>query len=235
MLVLFDVDATLITTQGVGITSMVDAGREIHGPAFHARGVEFAGRLDPLILHDLLLANGVEPSAGALLALREGYRRAIAARLAAGAVARALPGVVELLAALAEPERGVTLGLLTGNFAETGSLKLQAAGLDPQQFAIRVWGDESPHHPPARDHLPCVAIERVSAHWGRPARGEEVTVVGDTPHDIACARANGCRVLAVATGKFSAAELRGADRVVDDLSDVDGVLEWLRQRVAEPG
>jgi len=227
VLILFDIDATLITTGGIGIAAMIDAGRSIHGPAFHAERVEFAGRLDPLILADMLVANGIEPTTEAMLSMRRVYREALVRRLSPGGVARALPGVPELLRALGLCGDRLTLGLLTGNFAETGSLKLQAAGIDPEGFSVRVWGDESPHTPPAREHLPGVALERVRERWGRPARGEEVVVIGDTPHDIACARAHGCRVLAVATGKFSAADLVHADRVVPDLSDVEGVLRWL--------
>ncbi|HZW10909.1 MAG TPA: HAD hydrolase-like protein [Phycisphaerales bacterium] len=227
MLILFDIDATLITTKGVGIAAMIDAGRRLHGPGFHAEGIEFAGRLDPLILRDMLCANGLACSTEAMIAMRHAYRDALVRRLAPGGVARSLPGVLELLASLGTLDDRVTLGLLTGNFSETGSLKLQAAGIDPQGFPVRVWGDESPHEPPAREHLPGIAIERVAQRWGRPCRGEEVVVIGDTPHDIACARAHGCRVLAVATGKFSAAELAHADRVVPDLSDVEGVQRWL--------
>jgi phosphoglycolate phosphatase-like HAD superfamily hydrolase len=227
VLILFDIDATLITTKGAGVAAMIDAGRELHGPAFHAEGVDFAGRLDPLILRDMLCANGVGCTPDAMLAMRRRYRQALIRRLAPGDVARSLPGVPGLLAALAQLGDRITLGLLTGNFAETGSLKLQAAGIDPEGFPIRIWGDESPHDPPARDHLPGVALERIAQRWGRPARGEEVVVIGDTPHDIACARAHGCRVLAVATGKFSAAELAHADRVAPDLSDIEGVKQWL--------
>lgn len=227
MLILFDIDATLITTGGAGRRAMVEAGRMLHGAGFHAEGVDFAGRLDPLILRDLLAANGVETTPAAMASIRETYRGALLAELASTGVAQPLPGVIDLLGVLARPGARATLGLLTGNFAETGSIKLRSAGIDPDGFAIRVWGDESPHEPPARDHLPGVAIERVSKAWGRAARGEEVVVIGDTPHDIACARAHGCRVIAVATGKFPREDLLHADLTLPDLADVDGVLRWL--------
>jgi phosphoglycolate phosphatase len=227
MLILFDIDATLITTKGAGIHAMVDAGRRLHHPGFSADGVEFAGRLDPLILVDLLAANDIDPTPGAVGQMRGGYGEALAARLEEGRVSRALPGVVALVAELSGMKDRATLGLLTGNFAETGSMKLHKAGIDPDGFPIRVWGDDSPHDPPARDHLPGVAIERVSEAWGRPARGEEVVVIGDTPHDIACARAHGCRVLAVATGKFSAEELSHADETVESLGDIEAVMRWI--------
>lgn len=230
MLMLFDIDATLITTARAGLHALEDAGRSLHGPGFTSEGVEFAGRLDPLIIEDLLVRNGVEPTPEHRAAMRHGYREALVARFTAENTSRALPGVEALLAALggmAGNGGGPTLGLLTGNFTETGSIKLQHAGLDPERFSIRVWGDESPHDPPMREHLPGVALERASTAWGRPARGEEVVVIGDTPHDIACARAHGCRVLAVATGLFTVDELSHADRTVEDLSDTEGVLAWL--------
>ena len=229
MLVLFDIDATLLTTDRAGIRAMVEVGQRLHSPGFSAEGVEFAGRLDPLILADLLAANAIDPTPEAIAALRLGYGETLAARLAPGGVSRLLPGVAELVESLAAEAERVTLGLLTGNFSETGTLKLQAAGLDPQQFAICIWGDDSPHDPPARDHLPGVAIERVSSLWGRQARGEEVVIIGDTPHDIACARAHSCRVLAVATGQFSVDELAHADETLETLDNVEAVLQWLMQ------
>ncbi len=229
MLVLFDIDATLLTTDEAGIRAMVEVGQRLHTPGFSADGVEFHGRLDPLILADMLAANNIDPTPEAIAAMREGYGRALAARLAPGGISQLLPGAAELVASLAaEPDR-MTLGLLTGNFPETGTTKLQAAGLDPQQFPIRVWGDDSPHDPPARDHLPGVALERVSRVWGRQARSEEVVIIGDTPHDIACARAHGCRVLAVATGKFGRDDLAHADKAVETLGDVEAVRRWLMQ------
>lgn len=227
MLILFDIDATLITTKRAGVHAMIDAGKRLHGPAFHADGVDFAGRLDPLILHDLLAANGVEPTAEAIGTMRQSYADALTRRLDEENTSRPLPGVMALLAKVSAAADRCTTGLLTGNFAETGGIKLRAAGIDPDGFAIRVWGDESPHIPPTRDHLPGVAIERASAAWGRPARGKEVVVIGDTPHDIACARAHGCRVLAVATGKFTADQLAHADLTLDTLADTDRVLSWL--------
>ncbi|MCC7388558.1 MAG: HAD hydrolase-like protein [Phycisphaerales bacterium] len=227
MLILFDIDATLLTTKGAGVRAMVDAGKQIHGQSFHSDGIDFAGRLDPLILADLLAANGIPPTADALAAMRRVYAGALARRLADGDTSRPLPGVMALLTRVTAMTDRCTTGLLTGNFAETGSMKLQAAGIDPDGFAIRVWGDDSPHHPPARDHLPGVAIQRAGEAWGRPARGDEVVVIGDTPHDIACARAHGCRAIAVATGKFTTDDLAHADLTLDTLADTDRVMNWL--------
>lgn len=227
MLIFFDIDATLITTGGVGIHAMVDAGRELFGPSFTVEGIPFAGRLDPLILVDMLTRNGCEVSKANLLAMREAYGRHLPGHLARG-TGRSLPGVTPLVSSLSGAE-GVVLGLLTGNFAETGLLKLSACGIHTERFTIRVWGDESPHHPPARDHLPGVGLTRYRERFGREIEPRRVTIIGDTPHDIACAKAHGCRSLGVATGSFTVQALQacGADRVVADLSDTASVQDWL--------
>src|SRR4051812_29501862 len=118
MLIFFDIDATLITSGGVGIRAMVDAGREVYGPTFTAEGIPFAGRLDPLILHDMLTRSGAEPSPQAIATMRTAYRRHLEGYLSRGP-AKALPGVFPLVDRLANHET-LALGLLTGNFAETG-------------------------------------------------------------------------------------------------------------------
>lgn len=146
----------------------------------------------------------------------------------------ALPGVMGLLERLESAQPRPVLGLLTGNFEETGRIKLAAAGINADRFAVRVWGDDSPHETPARDHLPPVGMSRASELMGREVAASEVTIVGDTVHDVACARAHGCRVLAVATGWTSADELHraGADRVVEDLTGTDDVAGWLMKAEA---
>src|SRR5262245_32108522 len=227
MLVFFDIDATMITTGGVGIRAMMAAGRDLFGTAFTADGIPFAGRLDPVIMEEMLARNGVEVLPANLGAFRAGYRRRLEDHLVPG-IGRALPGVLSLLDEL-EARDGVCLGVLTGNFADTGSMKLRACGIEPDRFAIQVWGDDSPHRPPRRDHLPGVGLDRYEQRHGRRIEPRLVTIIGDTPDDIACARAHGCRALAVATGQFSVAQLTaaGADRVVANLADTRDVMSWL--------
>lgn len=228
MLILFDIDATMIVTGGVGIKAMVAAGRELFGPGFTADGIDFAGRLDPLILGEMLDRSGVARTPENFAAMRRGYGKYLGGELEKSQKKRALPGVHELLARVgSHPD--ATRGLLTGNFQETGSLKLRSCGIDPAQFRVQVWGDESPHDPPERAHLPPIGIERYRKLHGRQVLPGDVTIIGDTPHDIACARAHGCRSLGVATGKFSVEQLdaSGADRVVPDLSDTDAIAGWL--------
>ncbi|MEZ6234711.1 MAG: HAD family hydrolase [Phycisphaerales bacterium] len=239
MLILFDIDGTLIRTHGAGMRALEDAGREVVGPSFSADGIDFAGSLDPVIIARMLERAGHEVTPTRLADVRARYpahlrrhlaRRPIDARGAFGESASGpLPGVVVLLDHLTRQRPAITLGLLTGNFEEGARLKLEHCGLDHDAFTIRVYGDDSPHTPPLRDHLPPVATERFTRHAGRPVPAEHVLIIGDTAHDVACARAHGHRSLAVATGgsRRDRLEAAGADLVVDTLEDLAGLVKWI--------
>jgi phosphoglycolate phosphatase-like HAD superfamily hydrolase len=231
MLLLFDIDGTLLITKRSGILAMELAGRELFDPNFTVQGVDFAGRLDPLISHDLLVKNRVERSEGNLRAFRDGYRRHLMSLLSDGTDrTQACPGVHGVIEILAKQSDAV-LGVLTGNWPETGTFKLRSAGIDPEVFEIAVWGDESPHERPAREHLPPVAMSRFAQRRGREVLPEQVTIIGDTPHDVHCAKAHGCRVLGVGTGLYSPEQLiaAGADHAVTSLADEQGTVDWLLQ------
>ena len=232
-LALFDIDATLVTTAGLGIRVMREAAIEAFGRDLTDHEVAVAGRLDPLIMADLLAAAGIEPSAHCIRRWRDAYagrlRQAAGEAVARGDI-RPMPGALELVERLErEVGQGLTLGVLTGNFEETGTIKLESAGFRMDTFRVRVWGDESPHHPPARDHLPGVGIDRHAELHGVRIEGSRVTIIGDTIHDIACARAHGCRSLGVATGWFDAGQLAaaGADLVVEDLGETERLASWI--------
>jgi len=224
MLILFDVDGTLLASNGAGRASLVQAGRRLHGPDFGADGVAFAGRIDPQIVADLLAGNGVADDEAARAALRAEYAHCLEERLAAEGGIEPLPGVPALLDALGADPRA-TLGILSGNFAETGEMKLRAAGLDPERFAVRAWGSDAARRP---DLVP-LAIERHAALTGGRLGPERGGVVGDTEHDVACGQEHGCRVLAVATGFTDLHDLLPLwpDLVLEDLSATRDVLAWL--------
>ena len=135
-----------------------------------------------------------------------------------------MPGVFALVKDLQERE-ALTLGLLTGNFPETGGMKLRAGGLDPAWFPVAAWGSDGS----SRRDLPAVAMSRYAEHAGNAIQPEDVTIIGDTPHDIDCARAGGCRSLGVATGHSSVNDLAaaGADWAVADLTDTERIVSWL--------
>lgn len=230
MLILFDIDLTLIRSHGVGLACMERAGRELFGERCTPAGIGFGGQLDPIIFDLMLAAAELQPTPDARARLAARYVELMEAELANAVVgerAQALSGVTEVLQALERTD--VTLGLLTGNLEPTGRLKLRAAGLDADRFAVRVWGDDGPAETPHRSHLPPVAFERFRVLRGLAAPAERVLIVGDTVRDVEAARANGCRSLAVATGRDSAEVLAaaGADRVVGTLDEALAMVDWM--------
>jgi phosphoglycolate phosphatase-like HAD superfamily hydrolase len=224
MLILFDIDGTILLTQGAGMKAMHDAGRELYGDHFTMEGIEFSGRLDTLIWNDLVRLNGVPNGESNHDRFRAAYGRKLAERLQANSTAKLLPGVRELVHEIAAANHA-TLGLLTGNYPETGRLKIKSAGLNPDLFLVTAWGCDAQ----ARRDLPPLAIQRHHQLTGRTLRGEQVVIIGDTPHDIDCARAHGCRSVGVATGAFSIDALRdaGADLAVPTLVDTPGLTRWM--------
>jgi len=227
MLVLFDVDGTLLLSRGASLRCYRAAAKELFGREMETDGMKTAGGLDPLIWRALCAVNGIDDERARREhdRFRATYARILAAELAGGGVAYALPGVPALLDALADAEARVHIGLLTGNYPETGRLKLEAAGISMERFAVAAWGDEAERRP---DLVP-LARGRHERRSGRALRPEQVVIVGDTPHDVECARVHGCRSLAVATGGSPRAELEqsGATRVVDDLSATRELLRWV--------
>jgi phosphoglycolate phosphatase-like HAD superfamily hydrolase len=186
--------------------------------------VEAAGRTDLAIARDLLLAAGVEPEAIDARAA-EVADRAVAAYAdlcPADLSHRLAPGIVELLDALAGRTATFRLSLVTGNLEPVARLKLARAGIG-HHFPLDQGGFGSDH--PSRAELPPIARARMSdPPWPR----ERTVVIGDTPRDIACARADGVRVAAVATGPFAVEALADADAVADDARSLLPVLEdWL--------
>ncbi len=228
MLILFDIDGTLLLTQRAGTQSMLAAARELFGDQFTFDGVAVGGRLDPLIWADVAKANGIEDLASHHDRFRATYLRHFQERLARNPTVTALPGVTQLIEALSQ-ETDACLGLLTGNYPEAGRMKIEAAGLDLDSFAVAVWGIDGAN----RRELPVVAMERYATHTGRTIEPHDVVIIGDTLHDIDCARANGCRSLAVATGVCTADELAAhePDLLVDDLSDTSSILAWILKPV----
>lgn len=130
-----------------------------------------------------------------------------------------LPGVSELLDALSK-NGAVLLGVLTGNPREVANVKLGGAGI-AHYFKIWVNGPEARD----RNGLPPVAIKKATKLLGRPP--DSVVIVGDSIHDMRCAKENGLLALGVASGKTTSEELRaaGADAVLKDFSDTRVALE----------
>jgi phosphoglycolate phosphatase len=224
-LVLFDIDGTLVLTGGAGIRAMNRACEELVGHPHALEGIPVAGRTDRIILSDVVTRAGHSLHDGLLEQLRDRYivnlRREIEkpGKLqsfeslgARGGVKAVMPGIRELLDIL-EGRDDVFLGLLTGNFEAGARIKLEHFDLW-RYFRCGAFGDDAAD----RNELVPFAVER-ARRCGLPDMAADVLVVGDTPHDVACARAVGAVPIGVATGGFSSAQLResGADIVFENL------------------
>ena len=187
-----------------------------------ATHVTLAGRTDGEITRAILLGSGVSARRIDEQAdtVREVACREFAQRCPDDLSAHVAPGVSELLADL-DGRDGVRLALLTGNFEPVARLKLARAGIG-LWFEAGQGGFGSDNED--RAALPAIARRRAArdgAAWPR----ERTLVIGDTPNDIACARADGVRCLAVATGPFAADDLRGADGVAADAGELRELLD----------
>jgi phosphoglycolate phosphatase len=191
----------------------------VHGLAALDGQVEVAGRTDAAIMRDLVALAGVGADAfdarwpEVAEAATAAYERLAPADLSD----RVAPGVRELLEALAARPDEFRLSLVTGNIEAIAHLKLARAGLGGY-FERGQGGFGSDHASRAR--LPAIARAR-AGDWPR----ERTVVIGDTPRDIACARADDVRVAAVATGPFAVEALADADAVVDDARALLPVLQ----------
>ncbi len=217
-LVLFDIDGTLLTTGGVSGAALVRALEEVFGRPVPADGYPFMGKTDPRIVRELATLAGVperEVEAGLATAL-ERYLDLLDAWLEPRHV-EIKPGVEALLDAL-EARPGVMVGLLTGNMERGARIKLERAGLG-HRFALGAFGSDRED----RDELVPVALRRAAAIAGQRLPPARVTVVGDAPPDVACARAAGARSVAVATGWTPAEELArlAPDVLLPSLADTE--------------
>lgn len=218
---LFDVDGTLLLTDGAAREAFAYAVREHLGVEDDLRDVAFAGRTDPLILGDILLKHGRGLAEAEVPRFWQAAYGRMASLLTLGR-GRLLPGIPELLTVV-EQEPGWVPALLTGNTAGMARIKLDHFGI-ADRFAFGAYGDEAED----RNALARVAVGRARDHCGVPP--ERCIVVGDTEHDIACARAAGARVVAVATGVRDRALLAShrPDLLLDDLSDLEPCLAFAR-------
>jgi phosphoglycolate phosphatase-like HAD superfamily hydrolase len=220
MLLLFDIDGTLLGAATGAHRDALHAGiLAVHGVDVAGLGhaIRPAGRTDGEIARTLLLAAGV-PAGRIDEGAQEVHERCCRAYddLCPTSLAdRVLPGVEQLLRWVAGRD-GVRLSLVTGNYESVARLKLARAGIG-HYFAPGQGGFGSDAE--NRSALPRIARGRAGRN-GVPYPRDQTIVIGDTPRDIACARADGLRCLAVATGPFHVDELRDADAVAADAHDL---------------
>jgi phosphoglycolate phosphatase len=224
-LVLFDIDGTILLTAGAGRRAILATmSEEVPDVAPMAR-IRFDGKTDPQIVAEMLEIVGTPET-------RESERVQVICRRYVGHLARELkspssrttlmPGILELLDRL-EEDKGVLLGLLTGNVAEGAALKLRSGGIDPARFRVGAYGSDAGNRP----ELPPIAARRAAPFFGREPTGAEVVIIGDTPADIMCGSCISARAIAVATGSYSVTDLAACapHAVFENFRDTDRVLE----------
>ena len=221
-LLLFDIDGTLITSGGAGEAALKDAMRSRFAVEEDLAGVILAGATDARIARELLEKHGISVSPENVAALLDTYLGHLSERIGRHD-GKLLPGIVPLLNVLSHREDAV-LALLTGNVSRGAEIKLTHYGVW-DFFEFGAFADD--HHD--RNELGKFARARALERHGEEFPPSRIYVIGDTPKDIECGRAIGACTVAIATGHYSAAELKdhSPDFLFEDLSDTDRVVSHL--------
>lgn len=228
MLLLFDIDATLLRTKGgIGRRVLCDAFAHAFSvaPHEHLGSYSFAGKTDRQIALDVASFVGVDSPT-----VENGFERyqqileIMMLEEIVPATVEVLPGVFDLLRAL-QNSRNCS-ALVTGNIRRVAFHKLAVGGIDTF-FDTGAFGCEHAD----RSLLPPLAIERANARYGRQYVARNTVVVGDAPGDVVCAHRNGIACIGVATGEFSIEALAavGADAVLPSLLDTDAFVNILNE------
>ncbi len=221
-LVLFDIDGTLLRVRGISRQSLIDALRDVFGTEGTASTHNFAGKLDSVIIKEVMRAAGftdAEIQKGFEEAKRR-YIRNFKAHAQREHI-EVMAGVYELVEKLAQDER-VVLALLTGNFEASGRHKLALPELN-DYFAFGAFADDAE----TRNALPAVAVQRALERTGIRFTGKDVVIIGDTEHDINCAKVLNSKCIAVATGHYTVAQLQSfnPDYTFENFANVDAAFD----------
>lgn len=221
-LVLWDVDGTLLKTNGTGTDALHRALDRVLGRA-PTEPVPFPmGMLDPAIILLHLQALEADPELHLEAVLAASVQELEDARDELAVRGELMPGIPDALAAL-DRHHGVCQTLLTGNLRANAILKVSVFGLDPWlDLEVGAYAEDARE----RHELVPVALERVASLRNRIYNRDEVWVIGDSAHDVACAKKSGARCLLVGTGWGLPDGVAGdADVYMADLSDTDNVLD----------
>jgi phosphoglycolate phosphatase-like HAD superfamily hydrolase len=223
-LVLFDIDGTILWSDGAGRRAMTRALMTAFGTSGDA-SYRYDGKTDMQIVRDLMRGEGHDDASidARMTPLLEEYVTGLHEELRSGEIhIERFDGVLELLDAL-EARDDRRIGLLTGNIEIGAHAKLRAVGIDPSRFSVSAFGSD--HE--VRGELPAIAQRRAFDQLGLRVEGVAIVIIGDTPADIDCGRAIGARPIAVATGRYSVEELAAHHPVAvfENLSDTQAVLK----------
>lgn len=222
-LVLFDIDGTLLDSDGAGRRAMIAAFEEVFGTAGPIDEYSMAGKVDSQIVTELMVAAGwPEDEVHARLPEYFAIYAHELERIANEHNVQPLPGAVRLLERLTD-HSDVVIGLLTGNVPAGARGKLRGAGLAQYFDGLGAFGDDALSRP----ELPAIAVDRAKEVLGQEFRRKDVVIIGDTPNDIACGRSLDVKSIAIATGPYSCEELQkhGPDYCFSDLTDTEAIVE----------
>jgi phosphoglycolate phosphatase-like HAD superfamily hydrolase len=218
-LLIFDIDGTLMLSGGAARRAMNQAFLQLHGIESAFGAIVPDGKTDPLIFREIFANHDVDVSdeAAVFTDIRELYARYLVEEMPRADKARLMPGAIPLLEKLSD-DRGLSLGLLTGNFETTARIKLGRFGLN-RFFPYGAFASDNAD----RERLLPVAVQRAETFLGRPiGLGPHVIVIGDTPRDVECALIHGATAIGVAASRYTIADLEsaGAHTVLPSLEDI---------------
>ncbi len=203
-LLLWDIDETLVTTAGAGERAIVRSARKHWSVEVDLSLIPYAGCTDRRIGHLIRKHFGIAQDESTLRAYLDDFVNFVSEELPVSG-SRILPGISEVVEAVrTSPDH--QQGLLTGNLRASAEAKLAPFGLW-DYFPFGAFAEDAIE----RLDLGPIALARASQYYGFTFAREEVTVIGDTPHDVACAHAIGAQSLAVASGRFTPEELAGCE------------------------
>lgn len=193
--VLFDIDGTILNCNSAGRASLIQATKEVFGTVGRMEKIDFQGKTDPVILNESLHMMGFsdEDIQNKTATLKERYFFHLSENILTYEVT-VYPGIVELLEKLSSMSN-IALGLLTGNFTESARIKLSSYNLN-RYFSFGAFGDDAP----VRNLLPEVAKRRMDRLFESDIPFKDTFIIGDTIHDVRCAKYAGAVAVAVGTG-----------------------------------
>jgi phosphoglycolate phosphatase len=225
LLILWDIDHTLMETGGVGSEVYAAAFQKVTGRPLEQMA-DVSGRTEPVIFRETLALHGIEDPGNLFTRFADEQARGYAER--ANELrhrGRALPGAAHALTVLASRD-DVLQSVLTGNTRLSAQIKLSTFGLDTHlDLDAAAYGTDSDQ----RADLVHIARQRATQHTGHTFGPDSTVLIGDTPADVTAAHDGAARIIAVATGDFSTSDLAaaGATTVLTDLTSINTLVAAL--------